>query len=285
MGITQNELQEFITVFNSISAYDLSGYSINSLTRRVDKVLLDGGLSFQELIHTINSDSAYCERVMKQITVNTTELFRDTAMWHELQYKLLPTLEHKHKLRIWHAGCSNGLEAYSLAILLKYKKILQKSSIIGSDINDEMIQQARNGEYKIRLHQELIESFDKAMKENPYDNVLRPVSFHDFFEVNVKKELVFVKKELKKHTKFERINLVDFAEEEVYSNSFDIIFCRNVLIYFTQDLQKKIISQFHNMLSPDGYLVLGMQENITWHAESLFEKKGLFYKKCETSCI
>ncbi|HOS84930.1 MAG TPA: CheR family methyltransferase [Bacteroidales bacterium] len=279
MEITQKELAEFISCFKLHSSYDLSDYSENSLMRRVDKVLSENSLNFPNLLHKISTDAVFCELVMKQITVNTTELFRDTLLWQELQYKLLPLFETKQKIRIWHAGCSNGLEVYSLAIVLHHMNLLNRCTIVASDINPDMLEQARKGEYSLRLLDEFKAAFDNAMKENPYDSEFKNLSFETYFEVNKKKECIAVTSCIKDKAEFVRIDLVKMDAQ--FDETFDIILCRNVLIYFSNSLQKRIFEHFYTHMNPEAYLILGMQESMAWFMNSMFEKKGVFYKKCK----
>lgn len=279
MEITQKELTEFITCFKQHSPYDLSEYSENSLSRRIDKVLTDNALQFPVLLQKIATDVTFCEMVMKQITVNTTELFRDKLMWQELQYKLLPLFENKSSITIWHAGCSNGLEVYSLAILLHHMKLLDRCHIVASDINPDILQQAIKGEYSLRLLNEFEIAFDSAIKENPYDSEFKNLSFDAYFEVNKKKEAIVVKPNIKDAPIFKKIDLVKM--DTTFDKPFDIILCRNVLIYFNNSLQKRVFEYFHANMNTDSYLLLGMQESMAWFMNSMFEKKGLFYKKCK----
>lgn len=277
MEITNKELSEFIACFKQFSAYDLSEYSENSLSRRIDKVLTDNSLTFPALLQKIEADSKFCDIVMKQITVNTTELFRDKLMWQELQYKLLPLFADKPYIRIWHAGCSNGLEVYSLAILLHHMNLLDRCTIVASDINPDMLEQARKGEYSTRLIDEFITAFDSAIKENPYDSEFKDLSFDTYFEINKKKGAICVSPILREKPQFEQIDLVKMDAK--FDEPFDIILCRNVLIYFNNSLQKRVFEFFHSHLNTDGYLILGMQESMAWFMNSMFEKKGIFYKK------
>jgi len=187
--------------------------------------------------------------------------------------------ETKQKIRIWHAGCSNGLEVYSLAIVLHHMNLLNRCTIVASDINPDMLEQARKGEYSLRLLDEFKAAFDNAMKENPYDSEFKNLSFETYFEVNKKKECIAVTSCIKDKAEFVRIDLVKMDAQ--FDETFDIILCRNVLIYFSNSLQKRIFEHFYTHMNPEAYLILGMQESMAWFMNSMFEKKGVFYKKCK----
>ncbi|HRS18001.1 MAG TPA: CheR family methyltransferase [Bacteroidales bacterium] len=279
MEISHKELLDFISCFKQYSNYDLSEYSENSLMRRLDKVLTDNAITFDVLLHKISTDAKFCNLVMKQITVNTTELFRDKLMWQELQYKLLPEFEKKSSITIWHAGCSNGLEVYSLAILLHHMNLLDRCRIIATDINPDIIQQAIKGEYSLRLLDEFQIAFDNAIKENPYDSEFKNLHFDTYFEVNRKKEVIAIRQNIKNKPDFSVLDLVKL--DDSFPMKFDIVLCRNVLIYFNNSLQKRVFEYFYNHMNSDAYLILGMQESMAWFMNSMFEKKGLFYKKCK----
>jgi len=198
-------------------------------------------------------------------------------MWHELHFKLLPLFENQGTIKIWHAGCSTGLEVYSMAIILNEMNLLQQCQIYASDLNTDVLQQAISGEYNIRYKDEFMESFDKAMGDNPYDTNCKNVLFEKYFDVNKKKDTIQVKQFLREKPVFRKHDLVKL--ENIFLAKFDIIFCRNVLIYFNNDLQKKVFEFFRNNLLPEGYLILGMQESMAWFMSSMFDKKGLFYKR------
>ena len=277
MEITQKEINEFVSRLKEYSTYDLSEYSENSLSRRIDKVLIDNSISFPDLLKKVSQNKDFCELILKQITVNTTELFRDAIMWQELQYHLLPLFEKNTKIKIWHAGCSNGLEVYSLTILLHEMNLLDKCQIYASDVNTDMLKQAISGEYNIRHKDEFLSAFDKAIRENPYDSDFKSISFEKYFEINKKKDKIQVLPIIREKPVFRKVDLVKM--ENMFLTKFDIIFCRNVIIYFNNDLQRKILEFYHKNLNQDGYLILGMQESMAWFMNSLFDKKGLFYKK------
>lgn len=277
MEISQKDIHDFIEYFKKYSNYDLSEYSENSLSRRISKIMSDNSLSITELLNKISRDIQFCELIMKQITVNTTELFRDTHMWHELRYKLLPLFENKENIKIWHAGCSSGLEVYSLAILLNEMNMLEKCQIYASDLNPDMLFQASQGEYNIRHKDEFVEAFDKAIKDNPYGAEFKDIPFEKYFDINKKKSIIQIKQFLREKPVYRKNDLVKL--DNIFLTKFDIILCRNVMIYFNSDLQRKAFDFFQKNLLDDGYLILGMQESMAWFMNSLFDKKGLFYKK------
>ena len=151
MTVTDQDFQLFIYALKTSSKYDFSEYSEKSLKRRLTKILADNRLTINSLINKIKNDTEFVEKIVKEVTVNTTELFRDPPVWHALRYAILPKLKNNTTINIWHAGCSTGQEVYSLMIILNEMELLEKSKIYATDLNIDVIEQAQKGEYKYRI--------------------------------------------------------------------------------------------------------------------------------------
>lgn len=280
MSVGENELDIFISCIKKKSTYDFSEYSEKSLIRRIEKVLLDNTCTFETLIEKISSDMRFLHEIVKQITVNTTELFRDSKFWQEFRHTLIPELEKKETIRIWHAGCSSGQEVYSMLILLNELKLLEKAEVYASDIHEDMIDIAKKGIFPYRHLDEYKEGFNKVIKDNPYGKAFQHIPFDKYFEINKRKSTLEIADFLRNKAQFVSHDLVSL-ENPFPQVKFDIILCRNVLIYFNADLQKKIYHLFHKNMSPESYLILGMQESMGWFMRVLFTNKGCFYIKRE----
>ena len=148
MTITDQDYQLFIFTLKQSSKYDFSLYSEKSLKRRLIKVLSDNNINITTLINKIKNSSEFVEKVIKEITVNTTELFRDPQVWQAVRYAILPRLKSNSVINIWHAGCSSGQEIYSMLILLNELGIFERSKIYATDLNDDVLRAAKLGEYK-----------------------------------------------------------------------------------------------------------------------------------------
>jgi len=277
MEIGKKELDNFITCIRANSEYNLSEYSENSLIRRIEKVLLDYTTELNPLLSKMRVDKDFLEEVVKKITVNTTELFRDYKMWQDIRHLLLPKFKDNNELNVWHAGCSTGQEVYSHAILLHELNMLSKSCLYASDINIDVLAKARDGLYPYRHIEDYEDSFIKVVKDNPYGKTFKHTPFKKYFDVNNKKEHFQVNEFIRQEPNFFLNDLV--KQENPYKIKFDIIFCRNVLIYFNTDLQKKVLEFFYDNLNDNGYLILGMQESVGWFMNSMFDKVDSFYKK------
>ena len=142
MTISDQEIKCFISAIKKSSPYDLRDYSHKSLKRRVTKILNDNKLDFSSLIRKISENNDFLESTVREITVNTTELFRDPPVWQTIKYEILPKFKNHESIRIWHAGCSTGQEVYSLLILLYELNMFEKTIIYGTDLNATVIYSA-----------------------------------------------------------------------------------------------------------------------------------------------
>jgi chemotaxis protein methyltransferase CheR len=280
MTLTSLDLQQFITAVRNCSSYDFSEYSDKSLKRRLAKVLVDYKLDIQSLITQMRNSPLMVEQVIKEITVNTTELFRDPHIWQHVKHVLLPKFKHQSTINIWHAGCSTGQEVYSMLMVLNELNMLDKARVYASDINTDVLLTARRGSYKYRFNITYLDNFDKALKENIFNyEEYFDIPYSKYFEIDKEKDIIKMHPSLTDKPNFKKQDLV--KEGNIFYVKFDIIICRNVIIYFNYDLQNKIFDLFYNNLYPNGYLWLGMHESIMGPFASRFEKNGHFYQKKE----
>src|SRR4030042_3388955 len=152
MTIKDKDFLLFIYALKNSSKYDFSQYSEKSLKRRLAKVLADNKLTLPLLINCMKNDSKFVEKVVNEITVNTTELFRDPQVWQAIRYAILPKLKNNSVINIWHAGCSTGQEVYSMLILLNELGLLEKTKVYATDLNTDVLGVAKNGEYRYRFN-------------------------------------------------------------------------------------------------------------------------------------
>jgi chemotaxis protein methyltransferase CheR len=277
-NLTDQELQSFIDCMKAISVYDFSEYSEKSLMRRLEKVLSDNQLNMNELIAKLRHDNIFLEKTVKDITVNTTELFRDPTAWHMLKYQILPNLAQRDEIHIWHAGCSTGQEVYSMMIMLCEMGLFDKSYIYATDINSDVIEMAKKGTYKYRFNMGYLDNFDKVLKENPTNpKDVKEVSYSKYFDINKVKDIIVMNKFLLNKPQYKKHDLV--KDPNPFGVTYDLILCRNVIIYFNYNLQNKVFALFFNNLSLDGALLLGMHESMLGPISAKFEKRGQLYLK------
>lgn len=280
MDVSDQELALFNTTVKEHSTYDFTNYSVKSIKRRLAKVLADFNIDIAQLIKKIRTDKDFIEDVVKDITVNTTELFRDPEVWQSLRYKILPKLADNNVINIWHAGCSTGQEVYSMLILLNEINLLDKARIYASDINSDVLNQAKNGLYKYRFNINYLDNFDKVIRENPYNyDEYREIPYSKYFKIDKNKDIIKVKDFLLEKPNFIKHDLV--KGDPLGVMKYDIVFCRNVIIYFNYKLQNKVFDFFQKNLYDNGFLVLGMQEFIIGPMATGFERNGHSYIKKE----
>lgn len=228
--------------------YDFTGYSRASLKRRIIRLYaLDKALSFAEFRYQINNDPVYFKRFVEQITVNVTEMFRDPSFFRNLREVVLPKLGTYPFIRIWLAGCSTGEEAYSISIILKELNLLHKSLIYATDLNPVVLEKAAQSMFAMSQMKQYSENYIAAGGQ---------ADFSTYYTANY--SLAKFNDELKSKIIFSTHNLVS----DHTFNEFQLILCRNVLIYFDRELQHKVLQLFDDSLQPLGYLALGSKETI-----------------------
>ena len=228
--------------------YDFTEYSKASMHRRVQRLFtMDRFTAFSEFRHRLQHDPQYFRHFVEEITVNVTEMLRDPSFYRTLRSTVLPILATYPFIRIWHAGCSTGEEVYSMAILLKEAGILHKSLLYATDINPLVIEKARKGIFPISQMQKYSENYIQS-------GGLR--DFSSYYTANY--QLAKFDAALSGKMIFSTHNLVaDFS-----FNEFQLILCRNVLIYFEKELQSKVFKLFDYSLENFGYLALGSKESL-----------------------
>ncbi|GAB3349792.1 chemotaxis protein CheR [Arachidicoccus ginsenosidivorans] len=231
-----------------IYGYDFTAYAKSSLKRRINRLYaLDRFPSFAEFRYRLRMDQDYFNRFIEQLTVNVTEMFRDPLFYKAILAEVLPVLATYPLIRIWHAGCSTGEEVYSTAILLKEAGLLHKSILYATDINAEVVKKAASGIFPIKYMRQHSLNYQKAGGREEFSRYYTAGYDHALFD-----------KELRERMVFSTHNLVS----EGSFNQFQLIFCRNVLIYFERDLQSRVISLFDESLDQLGYLALGSKETL-----------------------
>lgn len=231
-----------------VYGYDFTGYSRASLKRRILRLYeMDKFVSFAEYRYKIRTEPGYFKRFLEEITINVTEMFRDPAFYKTLRNEILPRLGTYPFIRIWVAGCSTGEEAYSVAIFLKELNLLHKSLIYATDINSEVVANANQAMIPLNKIKLYTENYIAAGGSE---------HFIDYYTANY--SLGKLKDELKSKIIFSTHNLVT----DNSFNEFQLILCRNVLIYFDRPLQNKVFELFNNSLEKFGYIALGTKETL-----------------------
>ncbi len=270
------DILHFLETIRVSSSYDFSDYSINSLKRRILKLQNDHQLELKELSEKIGRDHNFSEVVARRITVNTTELFRDPKTWIDLKGIFLDKISplDGKKLSVWHCGCSTGQEVYSMLMLLDNMDLLHNSEVLATDLNTDALNVAMKGKYKYRFNIEYAENFSRVINEGKSPEKNTPIENYCF--IDKVGDYYQMRSFLTEKPIFRKFDLV---HEDFEENQFDLIFCRNVIIYFNIELQERVLQLLHKALKPGGCLVLGRHESIVGRLSRLFDKKQQFYFK------
>ncbi|TLV03247.1 CheR family methyltransferase [Dyadobacter luticola] len=232
--------------------YDFTSYSRASLKRRIVRLCsLDKFPSFAELRYRVKNDPDYLKRFVEEITVNVTEMFRDPSFYKSLRDDILPILGTKPFIRIWHAGCSTGEEVYSMAILLKEAGLLKKSLLYATDLNPSVLEKVRKGIFPLNQMKQYSENYIASGGKK---------DFSTYYTANYGQAKL--DRDLSEKIIISTHNLVSDSS----FNEFDLILCRNVLIYFDKNLQDRVLNLFDASLGSLGYLALGTKETLKFSA-------------------
>ena len=228
--------------------FDFRGYSRASLERRIRSVCDRHGMRhIAELIPRLLHEPSFVDQFVNGISVNVTEPFRDPGVFAAMREELFPVLQTYPYFKIWHAGCASGEEVSSLAILLHEAGLLDRAQIYATDINTEALTRARDGIYPL-------ESLRKA--EKGYRQAGGQAELSDYYTAQY--GAARFAPMLRKQLVCSQHNLVTDAP----FGEMVLVICRNVLIYFSRELQNRVIGLFHDSLVRRGYLTLGSRESL-----------------------
>ncbi|CAH1193722.1 Chemotaxis protein methyltransferase [Paenibacillus plantiphilus] len=207
-------------------------------------------------------------RLLSDLTIHVTEMFRDPAMFRSFRQHVVPLLRTYPFIRIWHAGCSTGEEVYSMAILLKEEGLYDKARIYATDMNEHVLDSARGGVFPIERMQTFTRNYLEAGGKEAFSQYYTAKYDSALFHSELKSNIVFAQHNLVTDRSF---------------NEFNVIFCRNVMIYFNKELQNHVHSLLYESLSTFGVLALGTKESISFtrHAgayEELCPQSRLYRK-------
>ncbi len=234
--------------------FDFRDYSLPSLRRRVWKRVYAEGLStISGLQERILHDPASMERLLLDLSINTTAMFRDPTFYLAFRRKVVPVLRTYPFVRIWHAGCSTGEEVYSMAILLQEEKLLDRCRIYATDINEAVLQRAKEGIFPLNTMQENTSNYIAAGGAGTFSEYYTARYDYAIFRPSLRENVVFAQHNLVTDSSF---------------NLFNVILCRNVLIYFNNTLQDRVQRLFLDSMEMFGILGLGKKETIRYSAVS-----------------
>ncbi|NTW99766.1 MAG: protein-glutamate O-methyltransferase CheR [Geobacteraceae bacterium] len=231
-----------------VYGYDFRDYSEASLRRRLTQWLSGSGFSTLSLAQShLLRDRALFDTLLRGITVNVSEMFRDPVFFKAVRELVVPHLKTYPFVKIWHAGCSSGEEAYSMAILLLEEGLQNRFRIYATDINDEVIRKAQEGIYPLQEIQRFTRNYQLSGGKGSFSDYYTARYNHAILNTSLRENIVFAVHNLAVDAAFGEMNL---------------ILCRNVLIYFKQPLKERVLKLFDRSLFQGGFLCLGTKESL-----------------------
>jgi chemotaxis protein methyltransferase CheR len=229
---------------------------------------LSGIKDLFQMKELILKDEEFAAKLLQDLSITVTEMFRDPLFYKAIREKIVPVLKTYPFIKVWHAGCATGEEAYSMAILLEEEGLYERTTIYATDFNQQALNKAKEGIFPNELIKEYTINYQLAGGKEP---------FSDYYTSSY--DHVIMNKSLKKNIVFSNHNLVtDSVFAEVH-----LILCRNVLIYFERDLQNKVQKLFYDSLINGGILCLGSKEGLrftnVYERYVELDKKQRIYKK------
>ena len=228
--------------------HDFRHYAYSSIERRVKhRMDIEKLESISQLQEKVLYDPAYMQRLLRDFSINVTEMFRDPEFYLSFRKNVIPLLHSYPFIRIWHAGCSTGEEAYSMAILLHEEGLYKKSKIYATDMNVEVIEKAKKGVFSYDKMKQYTSNYQKAGGPHAFSEYYTADQYGVKFQPFLSENIVFAQHNLVTDSSF---------------NEFNVILCRNVLIYFDKQLQNQVHGLFQESLSRFGILGLGSKESM-----------------------
>ena len=242
------EVQLLLEAIYQHYGFDFRGYALGSLKRRLWR------RAYGEKVETLSAlqdrvlhDPAVMERLLLDLSINVTAMFRDPTFFHAFREKVVPLLRTYPFVRIWNAGCSTGEETYSLAILLKEEGLYDRTRIYATDINDRVLERARAGRFPLEKMREYTENYLRAGGSDEFSRYYTVEGDEAHFTSELCDQVVFAQHNLVSDAPF---------------NEFNVLVCRNVMIYFGKSLQDRVHELFYDSLEQLGVLAMGHKESI-----------------------
>lgn len=258
---TDSELDEIQGLLDAVYrqyGFDFRDYAHASIRRRIlSRVQAERVRDVAELQEQVLRDPDCMERLLLACTVHVTSMFRDPGFYHVFRGAIIPLLRTYPFVRIWHAGCSTGEEVYSMAILLEEEGLYDRCRIYATDLSEAVIRQAKTGLFKLASMQEYTENYLKAGGRRSFSEYYTAQHDHALLRPSLRDQVVFAPHNLTTDSSF---------------NEFNVILCRNVMIYFNAALQEHVHTLLYNSLGMYGVLCLGRKESIKFSPhEAAFE--------------
>lgn len=251
------DIRKLTEVMKEKYNYDFSNYAMSSFRRRIQRVLeLYKISSVDALLKRLQDEPRFVKEFVSEVTVNVTEMFRDPAFFKALREKVVPILRTYPYVRVWNAGCSTGEETFSLAIVLAEEGLLERSRIYATDMNDDVLARAHEGAFPLEKMKRYTENYQRAGGTGDFSRYYAVDGDRAVFSASLVDGAVFAPHNLAQDGSF---------------NEFQLVVCRNVLIYFGRPLQERVHDLFLESLARFGVLALGHKESVIASHEDRYE--------------
>lgn len=249
--------------------YDFRQYSEAHVRRRImNRMTLSGLKDVSQMQSLILKDETFASKFIQDLSITVTEMFRDSDFYRSLRENVIPILKTYPFIKIWHAGCSTGEEAYSTAIILTEENLYDRTTIYATDFNQQALNRAKEGIFSTELIKDYTRNYQLSGGKESFSNYYTSNYSHVIMNQPLKKNIVWANHNL----------VTDKVFAEVH-----LILCRNVLIYFNKDLQNKVQQLFFDSLINGGVLCLGIKESLRFSsfndAYTEIDKKQRIFKK------
>lgn len=256
-----NDYNQFKKDILNLTGIDLNSYKERQMKRRINTLCGKYGFKdYDEFFQDLKKNQEHRKQFMNYLTINVSEFYRNPVQWQVLETKVIPELlrESKDTLKIWSAACSTGDEPYTIIMVMKELFPNVKVKLKATDLDDKVIAYAKEGCYSYKsicnLPKQYISKYFKKEANGMYQ----------------------LSKEIMNCVEFQQHNLL----ADKYDTNYDLIVCRNVLIYFTEEAKLEVFKRFQSSLRPNGYLFIGSTEQILQARSINFEPQySFFYKK------
>ncbi len=249
--------------------YDFRNYSKAHIRRRVlQRYSKSDFKNISAMLHCLIYDPIFFDKFLEDLSINVTEMFRDPGFFIAIRTHVIPRLETYPHIKLWHAGCATGEEAYSMEIILKEGELYSKCQIYATDFSTSVLEKAKEGIVSKDLIKQYTGNYQKSGGKESFSQYYAAKYEYAKLNHSLKEKIIFAEHNLVTDSVFGEMN---------------IIVCRNVLIYFNKQLQEKVVKLFYDSLCPGGFLCLGSKETLQFSALSnkfdIVDKKEKIYKK------
>ena len=248
VSIAEIEVDLLLEAVRRVRGFDFRDYARASLRRRIaNQVKAESAETVTALLDRVVHDPAAMDRFLLGLSVNVSAMFRDPAFFRAIREQVVPVLRTYPFVRIWQAGCSMGEEVYSLAILLEEEGLLDRCRIYATDISESILAKAREGIFPLDLMKKYTQNYQQAGGRSSFSEYYTAGYDHAIFRPSLRAQVVFA-----------RHNLVTDGA----FNEFNLVLCRNVMIYFNRRLQDRVHGLLYDSLAKFGILGLGAKETL-----------------------